>query len=65
MFSAGLTLSRYTVDALFGIAAAALLLLLIGIHNAWDSVTYIAAENTPLNARLKQEADVSAPEQIS
>lgn len=26
--------------ALFGIAAAVLLLLLIGIHNAWDAVTY-------------------------
>ena len=28
------------VEALFGVAAAALLLLLIGIHNAWDAVTY-------------------------
>jgi len=27
-------------DALFGIGAAALLLLFIGIHNAWDAVTY-------------------------
>jgi hypothetical protein len=27
--------------ALFAIAAAALLLLFIGIHNAWDTVTYI------------------------
>lgn len=26
--------------ALFGLGAAALLLLFIGIHNAWDSVTY-------------------------
>jgi len=30
----------YSRDALFGIAAAALLLLFIGIHNAWDAVTY-------------------------
>jgi hypothetical protein len=28
--------------ALFGTAAATLLLLFIGIHNAWDTVTYIA-----------------------
>jgi hypothetical protein len=28
-------------DALFAIAASALLLLFIGIHNAWDTVTYI------------------------
>ena len=27
--------------ALFGIAGSALLLLLIGIHNAWDNVTYL------------------------
>jgi len=27
-------------EALFGIGAAALLLLFIGIHNAWDAVTY-------------------------
>jgi len=26
--------------ALFGVAAAALLLLFVGIHNAWDAVTY-------------------------
>jgi hypothetical protein len=31
-------------SALFAVAAAALLLLLIGIRNAWDSVTYIALE---------------------
>ena len=27
-------------QAMFGVAAAALLLLFIGIHNAWDAVTY-------------------------
>jgi hypothetical protein len=27
-------------NAMFGVAAAALLLLLVGIHNAWDAVTY-------------------------
>jgi hypothetical protein len=33
--------SRYHVGAaLFGVGAAALLLLFIGIHNAWDAVTY-------------------------
>jgi hypothetical protein len=30
----------YAVEALFAVAAAALLLLFIGIHNAWDAVTY-------------------------
>ena len=27
-------------EALFGIGAAALLLLFVGIHNSWDAVTY-------------------------
>ena len=30
----------HTVPALFGTASAALLLLFIGIHNAWDAVAY-------------------------
>jgi hypothetical protein len=30
----------HTVPALFGTAGAALLLLFIGIHNAWDAVAY-------------------------
>jgi uncharacterized membrane protein len=30
----------YTREALFGVGAAALLLLFVGIHNAWDSVVY-------------------------
>jgi len=35
-FAAG----SYLREALFGIGAAALLLLFVGIHNAWDAVTY-------------------------
>ncbi len=27
-------------ESLFGVGAAALLLLVVGIHNAWDAVTY-------------------------
>lgn len=30
----------YVGEALFAVAAAALMLLFIGIHNAWDAVTY-------------------------
>jgi hypothetical protein len=30
----------HTREALFGVGGAALLLLFIGIHNAWDSVVY-------------------------
>jgi hypothetical protein len=41
--AAGL-LPRSHLLALFGIAAFALLLLFIGIRNAWDTVTYVAVE---------------------
>jgi hypothetical protein len=34
-------------EALFGIGAAALLLLFVGIHNAWDAVTYHVFVNKP------------------
>jgi len=30
----------HAYDALFAVAASALLLLFIGIHNAWDAITY-------------------------
>jgi hypothetical protein len=39
---AALVLRRHSHPALFVVAATALLLLFIGIHNAWDTVTYIA-----------------------
>jgi hypothetical protein len=32
---------RYPHEALFGIGGGTLLLLFIGIHNAWDSVAYL------------------------
>ncbi len=57
--SAG-SLLYFSTLGLFGIAGSALLLLFIGIHNAWDSATYIAittkqgqrlSENTPPGAK--------------
>lgn len=44
VLAASLTLVSHTVDAEFGLASASLLLLFIGIHNAWDTVTYIATD---------------------
>lgn len=37
----------HAVQALFAVAAAALLLLFIGIHNAWDAVTYHVYSRKP------------------
>ncbi|HEY0756308.1 MAG TPA: hypothetical protein VGD98_20300 [Ktedonobacteraceae bacterium] len=47
---AGLTVSAlvlliYPALALFGIGAIAVLFLLTGIHNAWDTVTYLALKD--------------------
>jgi len=44
LFVAGVVLSRNSAGALFVIGAAMLLLVFIGIHNAWDTVTYVAVE---------------------
>ena len=39
---ASLALARHVTTSLFTIATTTLLLLFIGIHNSWDTVTYIA-----------------------
>ncbi len=41
--AAALRLAAHTRGALFGIAGAALLLLLTGIHNAWDNVLFLVS----------------------
>ena len=47
--------SSDTRDALFGVGGAALLLLFVGIHNAWDAVAYHVAVNLAGN-KPKDEA---------
>ena len=42
---AAFTLPRSATSALFAVAAGTLLLLFVGIHNAWDTVTYVAFEH--------------------
>jgi hypothetical protein len=42
--AAAIFLQRDPAPALFVIGGAALLLLFIGIHNSWDTVTYIAID---------------------
>jgi hypothetical protein len=46
LLAAALLLRRDPAHCLFVIAATALLLLFIGIHNAWDAVTYIALQKS-------------------
>jgi hypothetical protein len=42
LLAAAIVFSRRAVSALFVIGAVVVLLLFVGIHNAWDAVTYIA-----------------------
>lgn len=38
--AAGAMVVSFVHEALFGVGAAALILLFVGIHNSWDSITY-------------------------
>jgi len=55
LLSGAIALVPFTGKALFAIAAANLLLLFIGIHNAWDTVTYIAVEEMTPKPAPKQD----------
>jgi hypothetical protein len=55
---AALTLTRRPTAALFDVAAATLLLVFIGIHNAWDTVTYVAVD---MRAKPAEEQPGAAP----
>ncbi|MFL5246089.1 MAG: hypothetical protein ACJ8FY_28800 [Gemmataceae bacterium] len=50
--------SPYTREALFGVGAATLVLLFLGIHNTWDSVTYHVFVNKP-DTKTEPRADES------
>jgi hypothetical protein len=52
---AAVVLRRSPVAAPFGIGAAVLLLVFVGIHNAWDTVTYVALRNASKRASAKDE----------
>jgi hypothetical protein len=51
---AGFVLALAPAPALFAIGAVTLLFLFIGIHNAWDTVTYITLESTHLEENERQ-----------
>jgi hypothetical protein len=42
LIAAAISLPRWPTSSLFAVGATALLLLFVGIHNAWDAVIYIA-----------------------
>ena len=57
LFGAAITLQRHVAVSLFVIAGTSLLLLFVGIHNAWDSVTYIAIDGR----RRREERERGEP----
>jgi hypothetical protein len=53
LFVAAIALGRATRTALFLIGGSALLLLFVGIHNAWDSVAYVAIQARNANGESR------------
>ena len=51
LFLAGIRLDSYPLETLFAIGAAVLLLIFIGIHNAWDTVMYVTVEHAESRER--------------
>ena len=50
---AAISLTLHVSGSLYAIAAVALILLFVGIHNAWDSVTFIVATHLDRKAADK------------
>ena len=46
LMHAGVQLVRFSADALFIVGGSVLLLVFIGIHNAWDTVTYVMVQRS-------------------
>lgn len=44
MLGAAVALPRFDTPALFAIGTATVVLLSVGVHNAWDTVTYLALD---------------------
>ena len=58
LLASAIALPRHSATALFGIAGVSVLLLLVGIHNAWDAATWMAAQKM---AGRERENEHSAP----
>jgi len=59
-FASAVVMLRYMSTALFVVAGTMLMLLFIGIHAAWDTVTYVATEFAQKEARDQKPPRSSA-----
>jgi hypothetical protein len=58
---AGIRLAHVSSDALYIVGAAVLLLVFIGIHNAWDTVTYVTLERSRRERSHRERRSENAP----
>jgi hypothetical protein len=63
VLSAAISLPRAGTLSLFAIGAATLLLLFVGVHNAWDTVTYILINRWEAHRRRPRESRDDAREE--
>jgi len=61
LLGAAATLARYPETSLFVIAGASLLLLFIGIHNSWDTVTYLTLERARRRTETRRGESTAHP----
>ena len=61
LLGAAITLQRHVAVSLFVIAGTSLLLLFVGIHNAWDAVTYIAISGRRRREEREREEPTDKP----
>jgi hypothetical protein len=66
LLAAAILLQRQPAASLFGVAGTTVLLLFVGIHNAWDNATYLALQhlNRPATpgGRAARDENVGAPD---
>jgi hypothetical protein len=58
-------LPHHTTTSLFIVGAASLLLLFVGIHNAWDAATYIALDRPQTTTPGQSEQQIGTKAQVS
>ncbi|HEV7994088.1 MAG TPA: hypothetical protein VGP25_19835 [Gemmatimonadaceae bacterium] len=61
LLGAALALRSHAHEALFFVAAVTLLLVFIGIHNAWDTVTYVAISDLQRRAEERRRDEGGVP----
>jgi hypothetical protein len=61
MLAAAIALPFRPTTALFGLAGTSLLLIFLGIHNAWDVVTYVGVQRLAAEQAEEKDAATAHP----